>query len=423
MIYLDNAATTFPKPPETEQEMIRALRTMGNAGRGAHETTLAAGRVIFETREMLASLFHAEDASRIAFTRNTTEALNTAIFGLLNPGDHVITTACEHNSVLRPLYLLEEKKGGIELSIVPADEKGRIDYDDMERCLRENTRAVVITHASNLTGNVTDLSRVASFTQKNHLLLIVDAAQTVGILPIDVQKMHIDVLCFPGHKGLYGPQGTGGIYVREGLEVRPLTVGGSGVHSFDRHHPGFMPAALEAGTLNAHGIAGLHGGLRFLGRVGTENILVREDRLARLFYDRVKQIPGIRFYGDFSSYDRDEDDKDKGEKDAATGKYEEMVPGEIPGDGKTAEAPVTSARRVATIALNLGDTDSAETAGDLEEHYGICVRAGAHCAPLMHETFGTKEQGAVRFSFSWFNTEEEVEKAADALREIAEDSG
>ena len=251
MIYLDSAATSLWHPKEAEERMIQALRGCGNAGRGAHDATLDAGRIVFETRMRLAELFHAESPERIAFTCNDTEALNTAIFGLFGPGDHVITTVCEHNSVLRPLYALE--KQGLEISVIPADVSGRIDYDKMEAAVRKNTKAFVVTHASNLTGNITDLARVCEIAERHSLRLIVDAAQTAGILPIDVQKSGIDVLCFSGHKGLLGPQGTGGIYVRPELSIRPLKMGGSGIRSYEKEQPAAMPEHLEAGTLNVHG--------------------------------------------------------------------------------------------------------------------------------------------------------------------------
>lgn len=379
MIYLDSSATSFLKPPEVADAVYRSFSDIGNSGRGAHLPTLNASRLIYDTREKLAALFGIGEPSRIAFTCNATEALNIAIGGLVAPGDHVITTACEHNSVLRPLYRKEREGAG--LTIVAADEKGRIDYDELEQSCRTNTKAVVITHASNLTGNVTDIERVAEFTKRHGIALVVDASQTAGALPIDVQKTGIDILCFTGHKGLMGPQGTGGIYVREGIALSPLKVGGSGVHSFDREHPSDMPTALEAGTLNGHGIAGLNAALSFLERVGVEEIHRREDKLARLFTERIRTIPGIVIYGDLDAKLR---------------------------------API--------VSVNVGDVDSAIVSDILWEDYGICVRAGAHCAPLMHRALGTTEQGAVRFSFSYFNTEKEVEQAACALREIAEDS-
>ena len=305
MIYLDNAATTFPKPPEVEHAVMAAFHTIGNAGRGAHAATLDASRIIYGTRERLAELFHAEDASRIAFTANVTESLNIAIQGLFEPGDHVITSVCEHNSVLRPLYLMEQR--GVKVTYLPADSKGRIAYDELENAYEPETKAVVIMHASNLTGNVTDLEQIAAFTQKHHLLFVVDAAQTAGVLPIDVQKQNIDVLCFTGHKGLFGPQGTGGIYVRKGVEIRPLFAGGTGVQSYSRTQPKEMPTLLEAGTLNGHGIAGLYAALGYLQKTGIDKIYGREMALAERFYNGVKDISGVKIYGDFTWSDTEND--------------------------------------------------------------------------------------------------------------------
>ena len=377
MIYLDNAATTIHKPKGVVQAMVQALSSLGNSGRGAYEATLDASRIIYGTREKLARLFGIKDPMRIAFTCNATESLNIAINGLFEKGDHVITTMCEHNSVLRPLYRLEEN--GVELSILPADSKGVPMYGELERLIQQNTRAIVITHASNLSGNVTDLGRVSAITQKYKLLLVVDASQSAGCIPIDVEKMGIDVLCFTGHKGLMGPQGTGGIYVREGLEIRPLKVGGSGVHSYDREHPKEMPTALEAGTLNGTGIAGLFSSLDFILDTGVETIHKKEMKLAKRFFDGIKDLPEVIVYGDWQN-----------------------------------------SERTAIVSVNLGTEESGQVSDWLWEDYGIAVRAGAHCAPLMHKALGTEKQGAVRFSFSYFNTEEEVDTAIQALKEILE---
>lgn len=379
MIYLDNAATTMKKPPEMEAAMTDAIRHMGNSGRGAHGATLGASRTVFDTRVLLAEIFGIQDPQQIAFTSNATESLNIAIGGLLSPGDHVISTVCEHNSVLRPLY--RKEKEGVEVTLIPTTGtvEGILDYQALEAAVRSNTKAIVITHASNLTGNITDLARVSEIARKNHLLLVVDAAQTAGVLPVNVEETGIDVFCFTGHKGLLGPQGTGGIYVKKGLELKPLKVGGSGVHSFDREHPAQMPAALEAGTLNGHGIAGLHGALEYLKKVGIEEIRRQECRRMERFINGVEKIPGIVLYGS-----RDLN------------------------------------RRVATAALNLGDEDSGRISDWLWEDFGIAVRSGAHCAPLMHQALGTERQGAVRFSFSHYNTEEEVDTAVRALWELAE---
>ena len=377
MIYLDNAATTIHKPEGVAQAMVQALSSLGNSGRGAHEATLDASRIIYGTREKLARLFGIKDPMRIAFTCNATESLNIAINGLFEKGDHVITTMCEHNSVLRPLYRLEEN--GVELSILPADSKGVPMYGELEQLIQKNTRAIVITHASNLSGNVTDLGRVSAIAQKYKLLLVVDASQSAGCIPIDVEKMGIDVLCFTGHKGLMGPQGTGGIYVREGLEIRPLKVGGSGVHSYDREHPKEMPTALEAGTLNGTGIAGLFSSLDFILDTGVEAIHKKEMKLAKRFFDGIKELPEVTVYGDWQN-----------------------------------------SERTAIVSVNLGTEESGQVSDWLWEDYGIAVRAGAHCAPLMHKALGTEKQGAVRFSFSYFNTEEEVDAAIQALKEILE---
>ena len=377
MIYLDSSATSFLKPPQVAEAVFRSFNTIGNAGRGAHAPTLNASRLIYDTREKLAALFGTPDPSRIAFTCNATEALNIAIHGAIHPGEHVITTACEHNSVLRPLYLKE--KEGTELTIIPADKKGRIRYDLLESSVKSNTSAIVLTHASNLSGNVTDLAFVSNFAKKHGLLLIVDASQTAGSLPINVVKMGIDILCFTGHKGLFGPQGTGGLYVREGLTLSPLKSGGSGIHSFDRQHPTDMPTALEAGTLNGHGIAGLNAGLDYILSTGVKNIHAKEISLARRFVNGISDISDLKLYGDI-------------------------------------DAPL----RTPIISLNIGNMSSASVSEILWEDYEICVRAGAHCAPLMHKTFGTEKQGAVRFSFSCFNTEAEIDTAIRAMHEIAE---
>lgn len=377
MIYLDSSATSFLKPPQVAEAVFRSFNTIGNAGRGAHAPTLNASRLIYDTREKLAALFGTPDPSRIAFTCNATEALNIAIHGAIHPGEHVITTACEHNSVLRPLYLKE--KEGTELTIIPADKKGRIRYDLLESSVKSNTSAIVLTHASNLSGNVTDLAFVSNFAKKHGLLLIVDASQTAGSLPINVVKMGIDILCFTGHKGLFGPQGTGGLYVREGLTLSPLKSGGSGIHSFDRQHPTDMPTALEAGTLNGHGIAGLNAGLDYILSTGVKNIHAKEISLARRFANGISDISDLKLYGDI-------------------------------------DAPL----RTPIISLNIGNMSSASVSDILWEDYEICVRAGAHCAPLMHKTFGTEKQGAVRFSFSCFNTEAEIDTAIQAMHEIAE---
>lgn len=378
MIYMDNAATTMHKPQEVIDAVVSAMESMGNAGRGASEAALSASRIIYDTRDRLAKLFHAEDARQIAFTANSTESLNIAIKGILEPGDHVITTVLEHNSVLRPLYEMEKR--GVELSIVGCDEKGMPDLAQMEQAVKENTKMIICTNGSNLTGNYIDVSVIGDIAHRHGVLFAVDASQTAGVFPIDVQKMQIDILCFTGHKGLLGPQGTGGIYVKEGVKLKPLKTGGSGIQTYSKEHPVQMPTALEAGTLNGHGIAGLHAALGYLEKEEIDNIRKKENELMWRFYNGVKDVPGVKVYGDYSQKER-----------------------------------------CAIVTLNIGDYDSSEVSDELLMEYDISTRSGGHCAPLMHEALGTVEQGAVRFSFSHYNTEEEVDTAIRAIHELAEE--
>lgn len=379
MIYFDNAATSLQKPEAVIEAVAEAMKSLGNASRGAHSAALGSNRMVYETRELLAELFHIDNPSRIAFTMNATGSLNIAIAGIFRPEDHVITTVMEHNSVLRPLYRMEES--GTELSFLQADKKGNISYEELENAIRSNTRAVICTHASNLTGNVLDLEKIGEICKKHRLLFLVDASQTAGIIPIDVQKMKISVLCFTGHKGLLGPQGTGGIYVAPEINIRPLVVGGSGVQSYLKTQPDEMPARLEAGTLNAHGIAGLHAAVSYIIEKGVEQIYQEEHEKTDYFYRMIRSIPDIHIYGDPEA---------------------------------ELHAPI--------IALNIGDYDSAQVADELMETYGIATRAGAHCAPLMHQALGTQKQGAVRFSFSQFNTRKELDAGIQALSELAEEN-
>ena len=378
MIYMDNAATTMRKPNEVMEAVVNAMNSMGNAGRGAHGAALSASRVIYNTRDALARFFGAESPKQIVFTSNSTESLNIAIKGLLGPGDHAVTTMLEHNSVLRPIYEMEEK--GVSLTIVSSDEKGTISYDELEHAIRENTKAIICTNASNLTGNYVDVKRVGEIAKRKGVLLVVDASQTAGVYPINVREMNIDVLCFTGHKSLLGPQGTGGLYVREGLQLKPLKSGGSGVQTYLKKHPDDMPTALEAGTLNGHGIAGLGAAIAYLEGEGIDNIREKELQHMWKFYHGVKDIPGVKIYGDFDTEVR---------------------------------CPI--------VTLNIGDYDSSEVSDELLMTYDISTRPGAHCAPLMHEALGTVDQGAVRFSFSHYNTEEEVDIAIRAIRELAEE--
>ena len=379
MIYFDNAATSLHKPDTVADAVYNAMKTMGNCGRGAHSASLEAGRIIYATREVLAKLFQVKDASRIAFTSNATESLNIAIKGLLQKGDHVITTELEHNSVLRPLYEVEAK--GVELTILPSDLKGCINIQDIQKSIKKNTKMVICTHSSNLTGNLLDIKAIGRICEEAHVLFVVDASQTSGVFPIYVDEQKIDILCFTGHKGLLGPQGTGGIYVREGFDITPLKTGGSGFMTFSKTQPLMMPECLEAGTLNGHGIAGLHAGVTYVLAKGIDEIRRKEQKLMWQFYEGIKEIPGIHIYGDFTTKER---------------------------------API--------VSFNLCDYDSTEVSDQLAQDYDIYTRAGGHCAPLLHQALGTKDQGAVRFSFSHFNTEEEVKLAIQAVNELAMES-
>lgn len=375
MIYFDNAASSLPKAPGVAEALTEALTTFGGPGRGTHPATLLASRCVFKARKLLAEMFGVSP-ERMVFTCNATESLNTAILGLLSPSDHAITTVMEHNSVLRPLYALQDR--GMGLSIVDADPAGNIDARSFQSFLQPNTKAVVCTHASNLTGNLTDLHGIIAFCKQNNLYCIVDAAQTAGMFPIDVDKMGIDVLCFTGHKSLLGPQGTGGLCLGKGVKLRPLKEGGSGIQSYAERHPAELPEALEAGTLNAHGIAGLLASATYIRKTGMEVIRTRELLLSKQFYEGVSGLPGVRCYGNFTH----------------------------------PRGPI--------VTLNIGSLDSSKIADRLAYEYGICVRGGAHCAPLAHIALGTREQGAVRFSFSSFNTEAEIDKGLSAVRKIAE---
>ena len=378
MIYLDNAATTMHKPQTVTDAVTQALCSLGNAGRGATSGALDAARTIHACRAKLARLLGCPRADHVCFTSNSTAALNTVINGVVRPGDCVVTTVLEHNSVLRPLNRLAAEQG-VTVEHAGCDTNGVLDYDELERLVTPGTRAVVVTHASNVTGNAVDVSRVAAIAHAAGALVIVDASQSAGTAHIDMQAMGLDVVCFTGHKGLMGPQGTGGLAVAEGIDVAPWAMGGTGVHSFDALQPLEWPTRLEAGTLNGHGIAGLSAGLDFIeAQGGVEAIAAHERALADRFLAGVREIPEIKLYGAFDQPSRS-----------------------------------------AIVSLNVGDIDSAEISDALMQGWGIATRPGAHCAPLMHRALGTERQGVVRFSFGYFNTDEEVDTAIDALHDLA----
>ena len=378
MIYLDNAATTMHKPQTVIDAVTQAMCSLGNAGRGATSGALDAARTIHGCRAKLARLLGCPRADHVCFTPNSTAALNTVINGVVRPGDRVVTTVLEHNSVLRPLNRLAVEQG-VTVEHAGCDANGVLDYDELEQRVTPGTRAVVVTHASNVTGNAVDIARVAAMAHAAGALVIVDASQSAGTAHIDMRAMGLDVVCFTGHKGLMGPQGTGGLAVAEGVDVVPWAMGGTGVHSFDALQPFEWPTRLEAGTLNGHGIAGLSAGLDFIeAQGGVEAIAAHERALADRFLASVREIPGIKLYGAF-------------------------------------DQPARSA----IVSLNVGDIDSAEISDALMQGWGIATRPGAHCAPLMHRALGTERQGVVRFSFGYFNTTEEVDTAIDALCDLA----
>lgn len=378
MIYLDNAATTMRKPQAVIDAVTQAMCSLGNAGRGATSGALDAARTIHACRAKLARLLGCPRADHVCFTPNSTAALNTVINGVVRPGDCVVTTVLEHNSVLRPLNRLAAEQG-VTVEHAGCDANGVLDYDELERLVTPGTRAVVVTQTSNVTGNAVDVARVAAVAHAGGALVIVDASQSAGTAHIDMQAMGLDMVCFTGHKGLMGPQGTGGLAVAEGVDVAPWAMGGTGVHSFDELQPPEWPTRLEAGTLNGHGIAGLSAGLDFIEtQGGVEAIAAHERALAGRFLAGVREIPGITLYGAF-------------------------------------DQPTRSA----IVSLNVDDIDSAEISDALMQGWGIATRPGAHCAPLMHRALGTERQGVVRFSFGYFNTDEDVDTAIDALRDLA----
>lgn len=375
MIYFDNAATSMHKPQEVTDAVVFALNHFGNASRGVYDESLQADRLIYDARSEIAELFNAGNPRQVAFSKNSTESLNIAIFGTLSPEDHVITSVSEHNSVLRPLNYLEDR--GMQLSFLPIDDKGRIQIDKIPSLIQKNTKAIVITHASNVSGNITDLYAVSEFCKKYDLMLIVDGSQTAGSIEIDMQSMGIDILCFTGHKSLMGPQGIGGLCVNESTYIRPFIVGGTGIHSYDKFQPDKMPTRLESGTINSIGIAGLFAAVKYLKEKNIITLHKKALEVSQYFYSKLSEFEGIKFYGDYSARNR-----------------------------------------AAIVSFNIGNMDSALIGKSLISDHNISTRVGTHCAPLLHIAFGTDKQGMVRFSFSHNNTFEEVDIAVEALKNI-----
>lgn len=374
IIYFDNSATSFPKPEEVYKASEKAMRIYGaNPGRGGHRMAVEASKEIFKVREKVANLFNIKDPLRIAFTQNSTYALNFAIKSCINKKGHVITTALEHNSSLRPLFSKRDS-GEIELELIYPEKNGEISIEKIIESIKEDTIAVVVNHISNVTGTIVDIGKIGKVTREKGVMLIVDASQSAGYLDIDVERDGIDILCFTGHKSLYGLQGSGGIYIREGIDFIPIIEGGTGSFSKLERQPLVMPEGLEAGTLNTLAIISLGVGIDFIQKVGIENIREHEDRLKQRFLEEVKKISEIEVYG--------------------------------------------SDKRGPVVTLNIKGIDSGDLAAYLDEEYGILVRGGLHCAPKIHEAIGNGENGGVRFSFGFFNTVEEVDYAIKALKEI-----
>ena len=376
-VYLDNAATSWPKPPEVIAAMQAYLENGGGSpGRAAHGKSLASARMVYETRDALSSLFNATSPDRVIFTKNATEAINLLLFGFLNPGDHVIVSSMEHNAVMRPLRQLESR--GVSLSVAACDFCGGLDPLTIKTALTPRTRLVLLVHASNVTGTLLPIAEVANIAREAGIRFAVDAAQTAGVHPIDVQSGGIDFLTFTGHKSLGGPQGTGGLVIGPDVDLRPLMFGGTGSASESENQPSFLPDKLESGTLNAIGIAGLGASLAALAEFGVENVLAHERKLMKLFRDGLKELSDIEVYG-----------------------------------------PENTAESVGVLSLNVASRPCEEVGMELERNFDILTRTGLHCAPAAHRTIGTFGRGTVRFSVSRFNTESDIHAALEALSRIA----
>ncbi len=376
MIYLDNAATTFPKPRQVYEAVLDCMENYGaNPGRAGHKLAMRAGREIYECRENIAKLLNVSNPMSIVFTHNATDSLNLAIKGVVKSGDHIITTSIEHNSVIRPIKALE--KNGVENTIVKCDKYGHLDPNVIKKAIKPNTKLIVTTHASNVCGTIVDIESVGNIAKENNVLYLVDASQTLGVYDIDVQKINVDMIAAPGHKCLLGPQGTGMLYIRDGLEVNILKEGGTGSNSEDLFQPNMMPDRYESGTHNTPGIAGLNAGVKFILETGIDKIRKHEEELCEYMLTKLTEVPNIKIYG-----------------------------------------PLDSKKRAAVISINIGDIDSGEITFILDDMYEIATRSGIHCSPLAHKTLGTLRQGTVRFSLGYFNTKEDIDKAVEALKHI-----
>ena len=378
-LYLDNAATTYPKPPAVAQAVYSCIANSGvNINRGCYAAAYELEEQVLDTRQLLCGLFHGPDCRNVIFTKNVTESLNVLLKGFLREGDHVLTSSMEHNAVMRPLVQLE--KAGISFTRVPCDGQGRLDPDALERCLRPNTRLLVMTHASNVCGTVLPIAQAGDFCRAHGLRFFVDSAQTAGVLDLDMEAMHIDALAFTGHKGLLGPQGTGGFLLAEGLaaELEPLLSGGTGSISHTEDVPAFLPDRFEPGTLNLPGIAGLRQGLLFLRETGIANIRQHEQALAQRFLQGLRPL------------------EEEGQLRILAGGEE----------------------RVGVVSVQTLKKELSQAAFELDDRFGIMPRVGLHCAPAAHRTLGSYPVGAIRFSFGWYNTPRQTDRALEALGEV-----
>jgi len=377
MIYLDNAATTYPKPEVVYESIMDCMKNYGaNPGRAGHRLAMRAAREIYDTRENIAKLFNVDNPMNIILTTSATDSLNLAIKGCVQKGDHIITTSIEHNSVIRPIKSLE--KYGIENTIVRCDKEGFLNTEDLKKAIKPNTKLIVTTHASNVCGTLVDIEEVGNIAKESNILYMIDASQTAGVYNIDVNKINVDMIAAAGHKGLMGPQGTGILYIREGISLEVLKEGGTGSRSEDLFQPELSPDKYESGTHNTPGIAGLNAGVKFILEQGIENIKKKEEKLCEYMLKELDKVPNIIIYG-----------------------------------------PKDSTKKTAVIPINIGDMDSGEVTYLLDEEYDIATRSGIHCSPLAHQTLGTLEQGCVRFSLGLFNTKEEIDKTIEALKEIS----
>lgn len=382
MYYFDNSATSFPKPKQVIDKMVEVMTEYGaNPGRSGHRLALEAGRGIYETREKLSKFINSKDAMNVVLTRNATASLNLAIKGLLKKGDHVVTTTMEHNSVLRPIMKLKETMG-IEVTILQADIRGQIDLKELEDAILPTTKLVVTTHASNVIGTIYPIEEIAKIVHSKNAIYLVDASQSAGYLPIDVQKMELDMVAMTGHKGLLGPQGTGALYIRDGIILDSIEEGGTGSKSYEFKQPDILPDKYESGTPNTPGIIGLGEGIDYIEKFGLENIVKHEWELTKRFMDGIKDLKFVNIYG-----------------------------------------PSVDQKRAPVVAINIGEEDSSEISNILDEEFDIATRPGLHCAPLAHKTIGTFEQGVVRFSFGYSNTIEEIDHAIESIKKINDQYG